>query len=709
MSPLTKMNQSNLEYIESLLDKALDAEQKNTDEALKLATDALELSRKYSFKKQEARSHVRIGRCHWINGNYNEAIEFLSEGLAITDNINDSYAKADALIGLGNVYVTIGLLDQAITHYNNSLSIVQNHGYGELESKIFNNIGTLHEDLKNYPLALEFYQKSLDKTIEMADGYGTSIANLNIGNVYFSLNELDKSEKYILDAIQYGKENQRTLLLAHSYYSLGKLYKERKDFKHSIEYLRLGIEKAIESKDSYILFRIYIEHASTCDLVNNRDNAEKYLNKALELSKQIGMDELMPRIHESMAQFYEKNNQHDLAYKHYQAFLEASKVVEENRRIERIKSVEYQSKLTASLEETKIYRQLSNGLRRSYQQMHVLSNIGQAMTSTHELSDIFEQLYENVNLLMNAESLGVGLYVPEANALRFDLFIEKGQALDPFDLSLDNKKSWSVFSFLNRQTIKINDIEKEYQKYIEGFAATRGNLNYSAMYAPLTVEGEVIGVFSIQAKEKNAYSDNDKDLLQTLASYLAIAIRNIMKTAELAKLNDKLKILSERDGLTGVANRRLYDEMFPKMWNSCIDLDCPLTLMIVDIDNFKDFNDHYGHMTGDEVIKKVASLLSDGRRDEEDFVARYGGDEFIVLLPKCDLDEANNLAKKLQQDLHFINENLNIKKEVTISIGIATTKPNSHRAIDNFVSLADLQLYASKENGKNKISSTTYK
>ncbi|MBN2267804.1 MAG: diguanylate cyclase [Acholeplasmataceae bacterium] len=709
MSPLTKMNQSNLEYIESLLDKALDAEQKNTDEALKLATDALELSRKYSFKKQEARSHVRIGRCHWINGNYNEAIEFLSEGLAITDNINDSYAKADALIGLGNVYVTIGLLDQAITHYNNSLSIVQNHGYGELESKIFNNIGTLHEDLKNYPLALEFYQKSLDKTIEMADGYGTSIANLNIGNVYFSLNELDKSEKYILDAIQYGKENQRTLLLAHSYYSLGKLYKERKDFKHSIEYLRLGIEKAIESKDSYILFRIYIEHASTCDLVNNRDNAEKYLNKALELSKQIGMDELMPRIHESMAQFYEKNNQHDLAYKHYQAFLEASKVVEENRRIERIKSVEYQSKLTASLEETKIYRQLSNELRRSYQQMHVLSNIGQAMTSTHELSDIFEQLYENVNLLMNAESLGVGLYVPEANALRFDLFIEKGQALDPFDLSLDNKKSWSVFSFLNRQTIKINDIEKEYQKYIEGFAATRGNLNYSAMYAPLTVEGEVIGVFSIQAKEKNAYSDNDKDLLQTLASYLAIAIRNIMKTAELAKLNDKLKILSERDGLTGVANRRLYDEMFPKMWNSCIDLDCPLTLMIVDIDNFKDFNDHYGHMTGDEVIKKVASLLSDGRRDEEDFVARYGGDEFIVLLPKCDLDEANNLAKKLQQDLHFINENLNIKKEVTISIGIATTKPNSHRAIDNFVSLADLQLYASKENGKNKISSTTYK
>lgn len=709
MSPLTKMNQSNLDYVESLLEKALDAEQKNTDEALKLATEALELSKKYTFKKQEARSDVRIGRCHWINGNYNEAIEFLTEGLAITDNINESYTKSDALIGLGNVYVTIGLLDQAITHYNNALSIAESHGYGELESKIYNNIGTLHEDLKNYPLALDYYQKSLAKTVEMDDGYGTAIANINIGNVYLSLNDLEKSEKYILESLTYGNNNQKTLLLAHCYYSLGRLYKEKKDFKQSIKYLRLGIDKANESKDLYILFRIYIEHSLACGLVENYKDAENYLLKAFELSKQIGMDELMPRIHESMAKIYEKNNQSDLAYKHFQAYFQASKVVEENRRIERIKSVEYRSKLTASLEETRIYRQLSNELRRSYQQMHVLSNIGQAMTSTHELLDIFEQLYENVNLLMNAESLGVGLYVPEANALRFDLFIEKGQALDPFDLSLDNKKSWSVFSFVNRQTIKINDIEKEYQKYIEGFAATRGHLNYSAMYAPLMVEGEVIGVFSIQAKEKNAYSDNDKDLIQTLASYLAIAIKNIMKTEELAKLNNKLKILSEKDGLTGVANRRLYDEMIPKLWNQAIDANEPLSMMIVDIDNFKDFNDHYGHMTGDEVIKKVASLLLDGRRNEEDFVARYGGDEFIMLLPNCNLDEANLLASKLQNELHNINESFNIKKDVTISIGISTTHPNSHKAIDNFVSLADLQLYASKESGKNKISSTIYK
>lgn len=629
--------------------------------------------------------------------------------MAITDNINESYTKSDALIGLGNVYVTIGLLDQAITHYNNALSIAESHGYGELESKIYNNIGTLHEDLKNYPLALDYYQKSLAKTVEMDDGYGTAIANINIGNVYLGLNDLEKSEKYILESVTYGNDNQKTLLLAHCYYSLGRLYKEKKDFKQSIKYLRLGIDKANESKDLYILFRIYIEHSLVCGLFENYKNAENYLLKAFELSKQIGMDELMPRIHESMAKFYEKNNQSDLAYKHFQAYFQASKVVEENRRIERIKSVEYQSKLTASLEETRIYRQLSNELRRSYQQMHVLSNIGQAMTSTHELSDIFEQLYENVNLLMNAESLGVGLYVPEANALRFDLFIEKGQALDPFDLSLDNKKSWSVFSFVNRQTIKINDIEKEYQKYIEGFAATRGHLNYSAMYAPLMVEGEVIGVFSIQAKEKNAYSENDKDLIQTLASYLAIAIKNIMKTEELAKLNNKLKILSEKDGLTGVANRRLYDEMIPKLWDQAIDTNESLSMMIVDIDNFKDFNDHYGHMTGDEVIKKVASLLLDGRRNEEDFVARYGGDEFIMLLPNCNLDEANLLASKLQNELHSINESFNIKKDVTISIGISTTHPNLHKAIDNFVSLADLQLYASKESGKNKISSTTYK
>ena len=708
MNDIKVVEQSKLEYVESLISKATDAEQRSTEEALTLSNEALELSKKYGFIKQEARSLLRIGRCHWINSNFTEAIDFLGQALDISDKVQETHTKVEAIIGLGNVYITMELIDQAISHYHNALNLARDHGYGELESKILNNIGTMHEDLKNYGMALDYYEQCLKKSIEIDDQYAIAIANVNMGNTNYSLDKLDEAKDYLIQAIHYGVENRKTLLLAHSYHSMGRIYQKLKDYKQSIKYLMLGVDEATDCKDFVILFRIYLELAMSYDLNNEYNNAVEYYLKALNLSGVIGMDELMPRLYEQMANFYDKHKKLELAFQYYREFYKASKIVEENRRRERINSIEYQSKLSESLEETKIYRQLSNELRKSYQQMHVLSNIGQAMTSTHVLGDIFEQLYENVNLLMTAESIGVGLFDPKENALRFDLFIEKGKLLDSFSLSLENNKSYHVWSFLNKQTIKINDIEKEYKKYIKGLSATRGDLMHSAMYAPLMSEGEVIGVFSIQAKQKNAYTDTHKDLLQTLASYLAIAIKNAIKTKELAVLNDKFKGLSEQDGLTAIPNRRLFDVMFDRLWNEAIDNKLPLSLLMIDVDDFKKFNDNYGHLTGDDVVKKVACLLSTELRNESDFVARYGGDEFVMLLPNCDIEEADRFAFKVKEAVEHLNEELNNKLKLSISIGVSSTLPNATKTKDRFLSIADTQLYISKANGKNRATSLRY-
>lgn len=702
------VEQSKLEYVESLISAAADAEQRNTEEALKLATEALELSRRYSFIKQEARSLLRIGRCHWINSHFNEALEFLGQSLDISDRVQEQFTKVESLIGIGNVYITLELVDQSMTHYQNALNIALDNGFGELISKIYNNIGTMHEDLKNYEVALDYYQKSLDKSIEIDDQYAIAIANVNIANVNYSLNNLEEAKIFASKAIQYGVENQKRLLLAHSYHSMGRILAKSKAYKESIKYLLIAIDEAKESKDMVILFKSYMELGSSYDENGDYDSAVDEYNNAFELSHTIDLDEQMPRFYEQVGIFYEKHSKFDLAYDYLKKYYYASKIVEENRRKERIKSIEYQSKLSESLEETKIYRQLSNELRKSYQSMHVLSTIGQAMTSSHNLSDIFEQLYENVNLLMNAESIGVGLYDENINALRFDLFIEKGKLLDSFTLSLDNTKSYHVWSFLNKQTIKINDIEKEYKKYIKGLSATRGDLMHSAMYAPLMSEGEVIGVFSIQTKLKNAYTDTHKDLLQTLAAYLAIAIKNAIKTKELAFLNQKFKNLSEQDGLTGIPNRRLFDTVYNKLWNEAIENKQCMSFLMIDIDNFKDFNDHYGHLTGDEVVKKVSDILHSERKNDNDFVARYGGDEFVILLPNHNKEQAEEYANEVKGKIASLNESLNIRVPISISIGIATTTPNATKSKERFLALADAQMYVSKGNGKNCISSTEY-
>lgn len=704
MNKKTKQEKSVMEYVESLISKSLAVEQRSTEEALTLSLEALSLSEEHNLLRQVAKSHVRIGRCQWIKGNFEEAINHLGEAVKLSDEIQETYSKVEGLIGLGNVYVTIEITDQAVYYYTSALNIAKDHGFGDLIFKCVNNLGTIYEDLKEYDIALEYYQKTLRQTIEIKDDYGIAVANINLANVNLSMGNIEESIQFIKSAIDYCIYEEKILLLAHAYHSIGMIYQKKEEYDQSINYLLLGVQKATTIKDSYILLRILIELGNSYDLADQFVNAQKYYHKALDKAIEVNVVELIPRVYEQMALFYEKHHKEKETVQYYKAFHQSSKDVEENRRKEKIKSIDYQSRLSVSLEETKRYRQLSSELRKSYESMHVLSKIGQQMTSTHKLDDILEQLYTNVNLLMNAEGLYVGLFDEEANALRFDWYIEAGEKLGSFNLSLDNKKSWMVWSFLNKQTIKINDIEKEYKNYIEGLAATRGELMHSAMYSPLMVEGEVIGVFSIQAREKNAYTDAHKDLLQTLGAYLAIAIRNAAKTKELAKLNKMLKIKSEHDGLTGIPNRRLFDEKYEHLCIKAVEQQSTLSVLIIDIDNFKEFNDQFGHLVGDQVVVSVAENLAKQKRNEHDFVARYGGDEFVAVLPNTSKEEAIAFADSFSKSLESINKTLQIERKVTVSIGIACSILQAQDSRKVLLYTADNQLYFSKANGKNQIS-----
>ncbi|HKL47580.1 MAG TPA: GGDEF domain-containing protein, partial [Candidatus Izemoplasmatales bacterium] len=694
----------NIGYVNTLLQKAKEAEHRSTERALDLSKEALSLAQEYQYRLQEGRAYVRMGRCYWINGAFDEAINCLNNGLSIADEVNDRPTYAEALNGRGNVFITMELFDQASVDYHNALNFSKEHGLSKQESKLNNNLGTLHEELKNYSQALKFYKQSLALAESVNDDYGIAIAYLNMGNVYLGLNDLKQSEPCINRALDYAKVEHKTLFLAHGYDSLGRLYYQKSDYKKSLEYYKIAVKKAEKSKDLNILVKIYIDLAKSYHKVNDFEHTEQCYQMALKLTKRIGVDEFMPRVHEDMAAFYEENNLFDKAFEHYKAYHNFSNTIKENRLRERIKSIDIQSELKASQAETESYRRLSKKLETSYQQMYILSKIGQSMTSTHKLHEIFEQLYDQVNKLMKVQSLGVALYDSQMHQLKFDLLVEKGEKQDYFSLSLDNKKSWAVWSFLNRKTLCINDAENEYKKYIEDVASSRGELMNSVMYAPLMVEGEPLGILTIQNKEKNSYTPQDEVLLETLASYLAIAIKNAKRSKELAKLNSKLKSLSELDGLTGIPNRRLFDARFDQLWREMeVDNDC-LSLIMLDIDYFKNFNDSYGHLMGDDVVVKVAKHLESLKRDENDFVARFGGDEFIILLPRCNEGKVMSYAERLKASLIDLNNDFDVNDQVTLSIGIAVTYPNQDKTKETFLETADHQLYISKENGKNCIS-----
>ena len=703
-----KQKQTNeLKRIEELLNTAYEAERRNTEEALSLAKEALFLSEKHQLKRCIAQSTMRIGRCYWIKGEFDSAINHLNQALELATKIEHHETRSEALIGLGNVYITMELIDQAMNNYHTALRLVEEKQLDAQEMKLLNNLGTLHEDLKNYDSALKYYQRGYHKAEANQDAYGKAIANLNIGNVYLQLNELELAYQNIETAIQHAVQHHQTLLLAHSYYALGQYYQKLNKPNKSIEKLKLGIKNAEESKDFYILVRIYIEIANAFDAIKDVSAAKFHFEKAFALAKQMKSVEFMPRLHEQLALFYERNLFKEEAFNHYKAYFDSSKLVQENRRKERIKNIEFQTKLKDAIQETETYRVLSSELRKNFQQMQVLSDIGRSMTTTHDLDDIFSSLYDNINKLMVVDTLVLGFYNEEKNTLDFDLYIEDNQRQETFSLSLDNQTSLSVYSFLNQEVVKMDDVRKEYKKYIKGVQASRGTLMDSAMYAPLIVEGETIGIVSVQSAYKSTYTETHKVLFETLASYLAIATKNARYTKELDILNKKLKALSELDGLTSIPNRRLFDEMFASFWEQTQSEKAYFSVLFIDVDDFKDFNDNYSHLTGDEVIINVAQYLQNYKKDDY-FVARYGGDEFVMLLPNVALAEAHAYALELKDSIMKMKHLEGVDNSVTVSIGLSTVKPDQTIEPDTFLKFVDDQLYESKKHGKNKVTSKAY-
>ncbi len=174
---------------------------------------------------------------------------------------------------------------------------------------------------------------------------------------------------------------------------------------------------------------------------------------------------------------------------------------------------------------------------------------------------------------------------------------------------------------------------------------------------------------------------------------------------DLKNKSELLRNLSLRDGLTGVANRRRFNDYMTISWNCGCRDSSPLSIILIDIDHFKLYNDTYGHQDGDLCLIKVAKTLEASIRRKIDILARYGGEEFGCILPKTDSEGACNIA------LQFQNAILNLKiphsassthSYVSISQGISTVIPSENRSAEELIKMADQALYRAKESGRNK-------
>ncbi len=175
---------------------------------------------------------------------------------------------------------------------------------------------------------------------------------------------------------------------------------------------------------------------------------------------------------------------------------------------------------------------------------------------------------------------------------------------------------------------------------------------------------------------------------------------------ELKRYRDYLEDVSYFDGLTGIPNRRKFDEQFELMWNLSKRESVPISIIMMDIDFFKAFNDGYGHQAGDECLRRIAQALSKVVVRKTDLIARYGGEEFVCVLLNTTIEGAAQFAEKLRESiisLHIPHEGSQVDIQVTISLGVATDIPNKDSLSKRLIQAADDALYKSKKNGRNKV------
>ncbi|HSB97095.1 MAG TPA: sensor domain-containing diguanylate cyclase [Spongiibacteraceae bacterium] len=227
---------------------------------------------------------------------------------------------------------------------------------------------------------------------------------------------------------------------------------------------------------------------------------------------------------------------------------------------------------------------------------------------------------------------------------------------------------------------------------------SEAGVDHEADYRALTKEGRYVWIRDVVHVVRK---DGE---VEALIGFMFDITERKLNEEKLLHLQKELEELSFKDGLTDIANRRMFDSILDIEWASARRNRQPLSLIILDIDYFKQYNDHYGHVKGDECLRQVAQVLNSAAMRPRDFFARFGGEEFVIILPETDGPAAEKLAERcrsliLKQQLP--HEQSKVEKVLTISLGVGTILPSHDAEPIDFIEKVDRLLYRAKQKGRN--------
>lgn len=345
-------------------------------------------------------------------------------------------------------------------------------------------------------------------------------------------------------------------------------------------------------------------------------------------------------------------------------------------------------------QQSQLLEQANRGLSARLKELSFLNALGRDLSSRLDLDYLLERFTSRIS---------EGLAVPEVTVLLFERGEGRLRALKTAGLEVGRSVKEEPFG-LDQGVCGVVVREKR-PLYLPDLASEERRIEFrkepspsgSAFAVPLIYQGEAIGLLVYSSPVVNAFPEEERELLLTVASQGALALAN-------AQLFQETLELSLTDGLTGILNRRALESRMELEWSRSQRDATPVSVVMVDIDHFKIYNDSQGHQAGDEALRRVARLLERSLR-KVDAVARYGGEEFAVILPRTGKPEAIEVARKLRRSVEqadFARAYLQPLGRITISCGVASA-PDDAASMEELVKKADLALLSAKQGGRNRV------
>lgn len=336
--------------------------------------------------------------------------------------------------------------------------------------------------------------------------------------------------------------------------------------------------------------------------------------------------------------------------------------------------------------------------RRKAREFEALNEVGRVMASTFNLQDILTRISQTVSSLLHAEAMSLMLLSPDGRVLStvtgYNLFDEAMQATET--IRGRQGSSPSLVAVREKRPVAIPDLQAE-EIDAPWLKAARDRGYQSFLVVPLLAQDRAIGCMNLYLTERHEFSSDEIQILSTFSSQAAISIEN-------ARLFEETRQLAITDELTGLANHRQFYEQLAREMRRAQRYTRPLTLLMLDLDDFKGYNDRYGHLVGDQALRETAEVLRRNARDV-DIVTRYGGEEFGIILPETDLAQAAYQAERIRVAVArhgFRGQESNPQGDLTVSIGVATLTAGM-RKIAELVQEADQALYRAKARGRNRL------